>query len=335
MQRIIYLIVCMMLVGLAPAQAQDSKVGEALEEGLGKAVQGLFGKKKKKEDEPTEATETEEDAAPSSERDAASEEEQRKAMAMMQAMFGSGNDVSIEEVYTFKGAVDGIMVSTDKKGKESKSDITSYFNHEADYFAIIPKDEKNGNTGFVIFDKPNKAMVTLVEENKAAMVIPMDWEASVDEAAEEEAAEGTIDWVKTGNSKTIAGYKAEEYKGAKDEHTINLWIAPDASLSGMGLFGGLFRMSNKNKSTQDLFGGIPDGMIMEAHSANSETGEKSHWTVTKVDLNHSSEISTAGYQVMSLGNMGSMMQQQMEQQPGKTAPKNETEEDEDEYEDEY
>lgn len=334
MRKFTYLLVCVMLLGQAPVFAQSSNVGDAIEDGVGKVVQGLFGKKKKKKEEETEPSEDAPADTGDEGADAREAEEQRKAMAMMQSMFGGGEDVKIEEVYVFDGRVEGTMTNTNKKGKESTSDITSYFSKSKEYFAFEPEEDKKGNTGLIIFDPVNKAMVTLVEDDqKMAMVIPMDWDAAVDAAAEEEGVEGR--WEKTGRTKTIAGYAANEYKGTHQEYETSFWVAEDPALEGLGLFGGLFRMDKKKKATQQLFEGMPSGMVMEATSLNTETGEKSFWLVNSVDMSHSSDISTAGYQVMSLGNMGGMMQQMEEQQPNNENPKNEPAEGGDDDDDEY
>jgi hypothetical protein len=118
----------------------------------------------------------------------------------------------------------------------------------------------------------------------------------------DEVAEDEVKIRKTGGTKTICGYRCEEYEVTEEEGKVvsNVWVADDLKLPG----------SKKMMSTQQ---GMPrsygQGEIKGAILA-SETYDKGKLTtkseVTKVDLNSTHSISVAGVSLiqMDMGKWG-------------------------------
>jgi hypothetical protein len=119
------------------------------------------------------------------------------------------------------------------------------------------------------------------------------------EAIEELAAgvekDKPVDEMKTGNTKTILGYSCDEYLIREGSAEIRVWTSEklgrevgQETLKNQQVFGGTF--------SHALF---KNGMVMEY--SYSDGSNKTVLKVTGLDLNRSHTISTAGYQVMSLG----------------------------------
>lgn len=274
----------------------DNRVDRKVDEGLDKALDGvenlLFGKKKKKKDkkkdkEESSTTSTDQDAYDPS------------------SLFGGG-DAEIADQYVFNTQTDVQITTANKKGK--KEDVTNYqmlFPNEGQYFGM-DMSQSTESPVFAIFDFENGQMVNLTESggNKMAMVIKIDQDA-VNEQVEEKIEEQNEDYSfrKTGRTKKIHGYSCDEYEMESEDGHGTFWITDDTDLRiGMAM-GSMAAQSKGQKGGLQLPEDIPQGAILEMHHVDKD-GSTMDWETTDIKTNVNRTISTAGYQVMSLGGMG-------------------------------
>ncbi len=104
-----------------------------------------------------------------------------------------------------------------------------------------------------------------------------------------------IKWTKTGRTKTILGYKCEEFVGSQDGNNLTIWATKGVSLD-MGENFSYF-LAGANAGKKKMEGTYPEGLIMEfiSEDANGKSKNDVHLTITKVGLNQSNTIKTAGY----------------------------------------
>ena len=99
---------------------------------------------------------------------------------------------------------------------------------------------------------------------------------------------------KTGRTKTIAGYKCEEFTYNDEYSKSNIWITKDMKLNTKDFMSTLFKTSMASH-------GMGWGYMMEATTINKESGEKSVMQVTKVDTNSNVKFSMNDYEITNLG----------------------------------
>jgi hypothetical protein len=159
-----------------------------------------------------------------------------------------------------------------------------------------------------IIDAENGATIILSEEKgeKTGIVYGMGaFFSSIGETYEEEEEEENLaetpeaylanpNVKKTGRTKTIAGYKCEEYKFDDEETESEIWITQDLKMNTRDFFSTLFKTS--------LYAhGVPWGYMMEATTLDKKTGEKTVMQVTRVDSNSNTRFNLADYQITNLG----------------------------------
>ena len=225
--------------------------------------------------------------------------------AFLGAMGMSGN-VETKESYEFDAYVQ-MEVSTYKKsgdlGESSKYD--TYNSAESMSYAMVFYD--NSDVMTMIIDAENHAMLTLVESGgeKTGFAVAYEEETfeetieeDLEDAAEEEVFDPSNAPKKTGNTKTILGYKCDEYFVDDQEAEVRIWVAD-----------GLKAKSQKEVMKNSLFAGwflhaaYFDGMVLEYDIRDKESEEKVIMQVTDLDLEKKHSLSTRGYNIMSMGEM--------------------------------
>jgi hypothetical protein len=159
--------------------------------------------------------------------------------------------------------------------------------------------------GMIIVDAENNATIILSEEKgqKTALVTGLGTifeslseedmeELDLTETPETYLANPNVE--KTGRTKTIAGYKCDEYKYTDESQVSNIWITQDIKMNTRDFFSTLFKTSLYTH-------GMAWGYMMEATTIDKDSGEKSNMTVTKVDKNATRKVTMSDYQVTNLG----------------------------------
>lgn len=269
----------------------DRKIDQGIDKGLD-SIEGLFKKKDKKKksggdtstdegsDQTTEAPETQnEDAA---------------AEAMMARIFGGG-DVTLPDSYSFDHQVDMKMTSMDKKGKqESSQEMEMLFSDASPHFGVRAKVD--GHSSMTVFDMESYQMVALMDMSGQKMAMTMSFDPALYEVEEtEESPE--MAFTKTGRTRTILGYRCEEYVAEDEDGRYEFWVTTDDDFNIFGAFSAMSSANAKGKSSSTPY---PAGMTMEMKSTE-KNGDSMLLEVVAVNKNKKQTISTQGYQVMSMG----------------------------------
>ena len=215
---------------------------------------------------------------------------------------GLTNNVAYETVYSFDAYIQMEISDYKKNGNLDEQMVYDNYMHKQDAdYAMVFKDGDDQST--MIFDTKNSAMLILTDADgeKAGFATTIGPEAMAELAEDyNEDYDEDNDVVppnikKTGKTKTILGYKCDEYLVEDEESEVHMWISEKLGKE----------MRKEWMNNQQTFGGMftqayaLDGMTME-YEMIEKNGEKSTMLVTKIDLNHSHKISTNGYTIMSM-----------------------------------
>jgi len=274
-------------------QRANNEVDKQIDKQLDKAEEALFS-----EDENS-------DSSSVSNRKSKSDE---RLMSMMKRMGVGGEPVPIADSYNFNNLVQMHIESFDGSGKKiSEGEFITHLssNSKSMAYEFVSGDMAEPGMGMIIVDAENNATIILSEGKgqKTALVTGL---GTVFESLSEEDIEdldltetpetylANPNVEKTGRTKTIAGYKCDEYKYTDESHVSNIWITQDIKMNTRDFFSMLFKTSLYTH-------GMAWGFMMEATTVNKENGEKSDMTVTKVDKNANRKVVMGEYQVTNLG----------------------------------
>ncbi len=235
------------------------------------------------------------------------------AAADRMRMFGGmmGGEVHTLDTYTFTHDVVMHMSTTKSNGKtDDESDLEMLYPETAEYQATLT--EANAES-WGIMDFTNKTMITFTESEKKAIAIPLsgftDYVAAQAQAQAQStsadtppstSASSTTTFRKTGNTKSILGYRCEEYEVVSEDGKMNYWFTKDVKFNS---FGFLTMMAQNGQSMGDA---MPYGFVMAWTSYSNKSKETQNMLVTKIDKT-TKEVKMADYTLMSLG--GAIQQQ--------------------------
>ena len=274
-------------------QRANNEVDKQIDKQLDKAEEALFS-----EDENS-------DSSSVSNRKSKSDE---RLMSMMKRMGVGGEPVPIADSYNFNNLVQMHIESFDGSGKKiSEGEFITHLssNSKSMAYEFVSGDMAEPGMGMIIVDAENNATIILSEGKgqKTALVTGL---GTVFESLSEEDIEdldltetpetylANPNVEKTGRTKTIAGYKCDEYKYTDESQVSNIWITQDIKMNTRDFFSTLFKTSLYSH-------GMAWGYMMEATTVNKENGEKSNMTVTRVDKNANRKVVMGEYQVTNLG----------------------------------
>ena len=213
-----------------------------------------------------------------------------------------------DENYDFRGMMRMKNEIYDKGKHEGTMEADLWFDDGKGNLGMesqtVTDDDGQSMSAVAIVDSKNMVMITwaVMEGGKSGMIMLIP-DSLVAETGEEVAeTEDAVKIRKTGGSKTICGYRCEEYEVTEEDGKVvsNVWATDDLKLPG-------------NKKLMDTQQGMPrsygQGKIKGAILA-SETYEKGNLTtkseVIKIDLNAEHSISVAGVSLiqMDMGKWG-------------------------------
>lgn len=221
----------------------------------------------------------------------------------------STNAQDIQDILSQMGA------GTGKATYEKKYTFDTYIQMEVSdpgnttllYDAYVNKDginyavyfSQDGAKATVVFDGKNNSVLMLSEDDGEKTGIAMSVNPEMLAAMGEEFSEGKDDYspFKTGKSKSILGYKCNEYLIKQEGTEIHMWVSEELA----------DKVSKEMLKNQQVFGGAfvyattMNGMVMEYDYRDGDSGQRMTFLVTKIDLNASKSIDISGYSVMSLG----------------------------------
>ena len=279
-------------------QRANEKIDREIDKQLDNAEDELFKKEKEEEEKDNNGNSDSNGNNNSDER----------LTSMMKRMGVGGAPVPIKDGYSFNSLVQMNIESFDGTGKKiSEGEFITHLssNSKSMAYEFISGDMAEPGMGMIIVDAENNATIILSEEKgqKTALVTGLGtvFESLKEENIEEldltetpETYLANPNVSKTGRSKTIAGFKCEEYKYTDVNSVSNYWITQDIKMNTKDFFSTLFKTSLYTH-------GMAWGYMMEATTVNTVNGEKSSMTVTKVDKNSNRKISMSDYQITNLG----------------------------------
>lgn len=234
-------------------------------------------------------------------------EREQRMQNILKGIGISGDPVPVADSYNFGHLIQMHVESFDNSGKkESEGEFITHLSTDSKSMAyqVVSGDMGSPGQGMFIIDAENRATIILNEEKgeKTGIVYGTGaFFSSIGEAYEEETPEETPEAYlanpnvkKTGRTKTIAGYKCDEYFYSDEESESEMWITQDLKMNTQDFFSTLFK-------TNLYARGVPWGYMMEATSTDKVSGEKSFMQVTRVDANSNTRFNLADYKVTNLG----------------------------------
>lgn len=223
-------------------------------------------------------------------------------------MGGMMQPANTESAYNFTGYMIMEVTSTDRKGKsEDPAQIKYLLTKDPQYMGMTFEDPKaKGTTTTTIMDSKNQAVVILMEDsgNKSSMAMKMDFDkmqGMVDEEIETQAEED-IKLIKTGNTKTILGYKCEEYTVTNEDGKGVYWIT-EKPIEGVSLFSPQSNPMVSNKTMeryQSMFSNAPKGTFLEMIFTEKDGAVTTMKTI-EIETNQARSIQMSDYPNLMAG----------------------------------
>jgi hypothetical protein len=229
-------------------------------------------------------------------------------------LFGGKIDIKYEDEYKFTGRIYMQMESYDKK-EVMKSDYFTYFNPNTQSAGIEVKalDAKEGNKNMstvFLFDSDNKCFMMLMDngDSKTGIISTIPSDSVVKAEAKTTRGETTNQptrgeptnqptIIKTGNSRTIAGYRCDEYKiTEKEKEGYSLvWMTKDVKLKADKRYWGKAGMPSYYH-----YPGFEGAMMLAMEGYDKDNKLAMKMETKEINENFSHSISTGGYTFMKL-----------------------------------
>lgn len=277
---ILFLAAAFMLPVNAEAQL-GSKLKKKLEEKVSKALGNETAEEGQNEEQATE------------ERSERSFDLSRMGIGKVTAAY--------DENYDFKGMMRMKTEMFDKGKTEATMDIEMWFNADHGNLGMESQTLTDGSGQSVkavaIFDSRNRVMITVAEMETGTpgviMPIPDSLAAGTEEADHDDTGVVTK---KTGGSKTICGYRCDEYEITEEDGKLvtRLWITEDLKMPGD------FRMFENQKGMPRGYDKLPAKGATMASETYEKSVLQSKMEVTEVDLDASHSISLKGVSLIQM-----------------------------------
>lgn len=210
-------------------------------------------------------------------------------LRQLSSVFNQAN-VLIESQYSFDIKTTMEMKFIPTSGRlDPPTMLEMYFKQGTKYTGSAYKADASKNedkTMFMIADYQNKALVVLMGDNekKYRTVMSMD-PALYNQSNQVEKQQEPVDWnnvtewrgYKKLGKRNIMGYSCDGYTITNEIGKSEVWVTRD-ELFGMENFFNSANMGMQSKFPKD----IPYGMLVEMHSEDLRTGDKSIMTLKEV-----------------------------------------------------
>lgn len=273
----------------------EEKMDEKIDEGFDEAEKSLEGKRDK---------ETNPDKGKKSNR----------MEEMMKKMGVSSEPAPIADKYEFRSKMKMEFQNYNKNGKlKEEGEVVTFIspgekNFAYEFLSGTPDSNRGPSKGVFIMDYENGSTIILADEDgeKNGIVYGIKFfdqniEEDDPEYADEYEENQDITYMnpelkKTGKTKTILGYKCEEYAFEDEESVGAVWITEKNDWNAKDTFSTIF----KSAVTAT---GVYNGMMMESESRDKSSGEINKMQVTEIDNNANKVFSPGDYQIVNMGSM--------------------------------
>ena len=223
-------------------------------------------------------------------------EEDAEAPAFdMSQFFGSG-DVELEDSYDYQFKIDWKITANDD---DEPSEMSQFFSREETSMGMeYQTTGKDAQEGAMIIDFDKNYMILISKEEQQAVVTSFDnVEAQVEE---EDISDTPFSITKTGETKSILGYKCEKYKFVSEDAKGEMWVTKGLNYANYNIFNYLKRAAKRSKTySSSDWSQLDDGFALEIYS-ESEDGEINHMIATAIDENANISYKMDDYQIMDL-----------------------------------
>lgn len=229
--------------------------------------------------------------------------EEREERSFDLSKLGIGKvTATYEDNYDFRGMMGMKTEMFDKGSPEGVIEADIWMNAEEGNIGMesktITDDEGQSIMASVIVDSKNKVLITVadIDGGKTGMIMTVPDSLTAETYDPGAGGENDVKVRKTGGTRTICGYRCDEYEVTEEDGKVKttVWATDDLKLTGdMKLLG-------SQKGMPRNYGGNAIKGVMMA----SETYEKgnlvSRTEVTKVDMNATHSISLAGISMIQM-----------------------------------
>jgi hypothetical protein len=155
----------------------------------------------------------------------------------------------------------------------------------------------------LIYDYNNNSLITLDEENRTVMGLPLDFMGEMMDFMgdlRQEEVDTPQHFEKTGKKKKILGYKAEEYIAEDDTMKINFWFSEEVPLDNSRMLKGFEKLGavfSFDFAVVDQ--NYKKGIMLEMTATEKTNQTTTQVNVTQLLAKRSFTVSTANYKKIS------------------------------------
>lgn len=220
-------------------------------------------------------------------------------------LFGGKIDTKYNDEYKFTGRIYMVM-ETYNKEDVLKSDYYTYFNTNTlnAGIEVKPIDAKKGEATLptvFLFDNDNRCFMMLIEnkDSKTGIIstIPSDSAIASQAKTQKGATPAQPTITKTGNSRTIAGYRCEEYKIIEtgNDSYSNVWMTKDVKIKADKRY-----WSKAGMPAYYNYPGFEGALMLAKESYDKNNKPEMKMETKEINDNLSHSISTVGYTFMKM-----------------------------------
>ena len=213
-------------------------------------------------------------------------------------LFGGKIDIKYNDEYDFTGRI-YMQMETYDKDAVAKSDFYTYYNTGTknagiDLQTVDPKDEKTVISTSFLFDSENRAFMSLLSVNpKMGTIssIPSDSALAAQAKTKGEKTKPPV-VTKTGKSRTIAGYKCDEYKVEEPDKGgySMVWMTKDLKIMADKRYWGTSGMP-----TYYNYPGFEGAVMLAMEEYDKGNKLAAKMETKEINDNYKHSISTVGY----------------------------------------
>jgi len=209
---------------------------------------------------------------------------------------------SYDENYDFKGMIRMRTEMFDKGKTEATMDIDMWFNAEKGNLGMesqtVTDEDGQMIKAVAIVDAGNRVMITVAEMESGTPGIIMPIPDSLSDVTGEEPSsdDAGVEVRKTGGSKTICGYRCDEYEITEEDGKLmtRIWVTEDLKMPGD------YRLFENQEGMPKGYNKLPVNGAMMASETYEKAELQSKTEVTEVDLHASHSISLEGVSLMQM-----------------------------------